>query len=80
MNYFISRSLGYLSNGQLQDKLLSAYKISQAYLAHPQRGDLTQLGPTPRGLIVTQFISPALKGRHRFSPCRNRPRNSLYAA
>jgi hypothetical protein len=35
MNYFISRSLGYLSNGQLQGKLLSAYKISQALPGTP---------------------------------------------
>ena len=29
-NYSRSRSIGYLLNGQLQDKLLSACKISQA--------------------------------------------------
>jgi hypothetical protein len=35
-DYSVSRSLGYLSNGQLQGKLLSAYEISQAFLAHPR--------------------------------------------
>ena len=30
-NYSRSRSIGYLLNGQLQDKLLSACKISQAF-------------------------------------------------
>ncbi len=38
MNYFTSRSLGYLSNGQLQGKLLSAYKISQALPGTPPVG------------------------------------------
>ena len=38
MNYFTSRSLGYLSNGQLQGKLLSAYKISQAFTWHTPEG------------------------------------------
>jgi hypothetical protein len=37
-NYFVSRSLGYLSNGQLQGKLLSAYKISQAFPGAPPEG------------------------------------------
>jgi REP element-mobilizing transposase RayT len=40
-NCFVSRSLGYLSNGQLQGKLLSAYKISQAYPGAPPEGRLT---------------------------------------
>ena len=38
MNYFTARSLGYLSNGQLQGKLLSAYKISQALPGTPPVG------------------------------------------
>ena len=38
-DYSASRSLGYLSNGQLQGELLSAYEISQAYLAHPVRAE-----------------------------------------
>jgi hypothetical protein len=42
-NYSVSRSLGYLSNGQLQGKLLSAYKISQAFPGTPP------LGYQPRG-------------------------------
>ena len=37
-NYSVSRSLGYLSNGQLQGKLLSAYKISQAFPGTPPVG------------------------------------------
>jgi hypothetical protein len=37
-NYFVPRSLGYLSNGQLQGKLLSAYKISQASPGAPPLG------------------------------------------
>ena len=37
-NCFASRSLGYLSNGQLQGKLLSAYKISQALSGTPPWG------------------------------------------
>ena len=38
MNCFTARSLGYLSNGQLQGKLLSAYKISQALPGTPPQG------------------------------------------
>jgi hypothetical protein len=34
-DYFRSRSIGYLLNGQLQGKLLSAYKISQAFPGTP---------------------------------------------
>ena len=37
-NYSVSRSLGYLSNGQLQGKLLPAYKISQASPGTPPKG------------------------------------------
>ncbi|MGD0128079.1 MAG: hypothetical protein ABSF46_22180, partial [Terriglobia bacterium] len=37
-NCFVPRSLGYLLNGQLQGKLLSAYKISQAYPGTPPKG------------------------------------------
>ena len=41
-NYSVSRSLGYLSNGQLQGKLLSAYKISQAFPGTPLKGRVTR--------------------------------------
>jgi hypothetical protein len=57
-NYSVSRSLSYLSNGQLQGKLLSAYKISQAFLAHPRQGrqNLAQ-GASP-GLGLREPASP----------------------
>jgi hypothetical protein len=44
-NYSVSRSLGYLSNGQLQGKLLSAYKISQAFPGTPLKGRDTNHRP-----------------------------------
>ena len=64
-NYSVSRSLGYLSNGQLQGKLLSAYKISQAFPGTPPLGatsglpgamatDVAPLGcstPGPRAIL-----------------------------
>ena len=41
-DYSVSRSLGYLPNGQLQGKLLSAYKISQAFPGTPLKGRVTR--------------------------------------
>jgi len=60
-NYSVSRSLGYLSNGQLQGKLLSAYKISQAFPGTPPEGRKDRpvglLSPLPaldrkRGVLI----------------------------
>jgi hypothetical protein len=48
-DYFRPRLVGYLLNEQLQGKLLSSYKISQAYLGVPGRATLA--GPAPRFLI-----------------------------
>jgi hypothetical protein len=45
MNYSVSRSLGYLPNGQLQGKLLSAHEISQAFPGTPPTGPTGYLGP-----------------------------------
>ena len=44
-DYSVSRSLGYLPNGQLQGKLLSAYKISQAFPGTPLKGRDTNHRP-----------------------------------
>jgi hypothetical protein len=63
-NCSVSRSLGYLTNGQLQGKLLSAYKISQAFLAHPRRGGPPQPRPTAWFSKPISVWPQALKGRH----------------
>ena len=57
-NYFVSPSLGYLSNGQLQGKLLSAYKISQVLPGTPPKGRN----------IIAQGVEPWIRWRPTPSP------------
>jgi hypothetical protein len=58
-DYSCSRSIGYLLNGQLQDKLLSACKISQVYPGTPMSAPPAR--SLPKGLQLRKgFPTPFL--------------------
>jgi hypothetical protein len=62
-DYSRSRSIGYLLNGQLQDKLLSACKISQAFPGTPMYAPPAAVARFKPGATLAQARCPWCRGR-----------------